>query len=929
MCVGMLGYSQIQHGYVKTLGRLANGEVVPGKVVSGVTIQVKQSNAIISGEDGTFSFPMPDKTYMLQRVQKKGFVLTDPDILSHQYTYSVNPLVILMADQAEQNAYRRAIEKSVRDKLYSDLEKRVAELEKQLEQKKITEEQYRELLNKIDNDYNNNEKIVKDMADRYVRIDFDSVDDFNRKISDCILNGRLTEADSLLETKGNIGKRVKELEQLSNANAAMHQKLELSEAMESKERNELAEDCFHKFTIHQMSNQHDSAAYYIELRADLDPACVNWQSDAGDFLFHYLNDYEGAKKYYQRNIDTHLAMGEGAKLDLAEDYTRIGEIYYVQRQSLKAIEYCEEALSIRLELLGENHPLTAESYNNLGLLKDPSLIYKAIKIVENLPGDTIPELAQYYENLAFLTLIRNQYYDRAMIYYLLPALDICKKYYGEESLRTADSYCSIGDLYYRQSQSVLARWWRDCPCALDAYHNALSIYEKAYGPNHLKVADVHLKMGRTLLELAQGNRNSDNVSIAKGYYALAEDEANHAIKLYQAHESKYGTAPEMMSTANDVLTQIQDDLSEEDNESGWVWADDPLQDKVNCYYDLGISHYDCGNNRQALNCFNTALKIYTEQNEETSFFMSDVYYRMGCVYFYEGDTIQAQTCFDKSISLCEEQADFFKLERIYYSLGELYDVNDKYDQAAECFRKIISQRFFNYSDYYLRTSVFERLAEVYEHQGQYDQALACCDSVPVHNVWKDPTTTLRYYNKKSEIYALKNDEDSALKCYDLALSELTDPQLKAIIHDNLGLLYCKFGHPEEAEKHLKIAFKIRDEADYQNEAEKIRTMAQSHLAYGRYYTCQNDSTQAIESFREAYGIHHMYSGKRSIALATCCEYAGEMYAHFSNYPAAIECYEEAYIIVLNEKGVYHKETISFRKRLDELKEESKQNQPPQ
>ena len=60
---------------------------------------------------------------------------------------------------------------------------------------------------------------ISEMAERYSKMDFDEVDEFNRRISSLILEGKLTEADSLLNTKGDINSRTDILRQHQKANA--------------------------------------------------------------------------------------------------------------------------------------------------------------------------------------------------------------------------------------------------------------------------------------------------------------------------------------------------------------------------------------------------------------------------------------------------------------------------------------------------------------------------------------------------------------------------------------------------------------------------------------------------------------------------------------------------------------------------------------
>ncbi|WP_294743465.1 hypothetical protein [uncultured Prevotella sp.] len=102
--------AQTQQGYVKTKGRLgSNGAVIHGTPLSGATVTVKGSNAVLSANNGKFSLVIPSNSYYLQSVQKQGYVLTDPDVLSKQYMQSKNPLTIVMEDKAQQAADRRAM----------------------------------------------------------------------------------------------------------------------------------------------------------------------------------------------------------------------------------------------------------------------------------------------------------------------------------------------------------------------------------------------------------------------------------------------------------------------------------------------------------------------------------------------------------------------------------------------------------------------------------------------------------------------------------------------------------------------------------------------------------------------------------------------------------------------------------------------------
>ena len=103
--------------------------------------------------------------------------------------------------------------KQIRRTLYEQLERKEAELKKLKTDKKISEKKYQEELQKLRANKVDNEKLIQDMAKRYAQLDYDQLDDKNRRISELILAGRLTEADSLLRTKGDIDSRIARIKQ--------------------------------------------------------------------------------------------------------------------------------------------------------------------------------------------------------------------------------------------------------------------------------------------------------------------------------------------------------------------------------------------------------------------------------------------------------------------------------------------------------------------------------------------------------------------------------------------------------------------------------------------------------------------------------------------------------------------------------------------
>jgi len=189
--------AQTQQGYVKTRGRLVNGKVVAGQRLSGVTVQVKGRNAVVSKANGTFSFPVPANRFAIQSVKKQGYVLVDPEVTARQYAYSSNPLILVMETPKKLNEDKLAVERNLYKNLEDEYKSKNVELKSLLDQNKIAIEEYRAVLSKLQDEFTSKQSEIDYMAYYFSRIDYDQLDEFNQNFSDFILNGRLSEAYDL------------------------------------------------------------------------------------------------------------------------------------------------------------------------------------------------------------------------------------------------------------------------------------------------------------------------------------------------------------------------------------------------------------------------------------------------------------------------------------------------------------------------------------------------------------------------------------------------------------------------------------------------------------------------------------------------------------------------------------------------------------
>ena len=147
----------------------------------------------------------------------------------------------------------------------------------------------------------------------------------------------------------------------------------------------------------------------------------------------------------------------------------------------KAEPLFEQALQIRKQVLGPEHPDTASSLNNLALLnvrigdyaKAEPLLQQALQIFKKVLGPEHPETATALSNLAGLYYERGDYAKAEPL--LQQALQIFRKVLGPEHPDTAASLNSLAVLYDHMGDYAKAE-------AL--YQQSLQINKKVLGPEH-------------------------------------------------------------------------------------------------------------------------------------------------------------------------------------------------------------------------------------------------------------------------------------------------------------------------------------------------------------------------------------------------------------------------------------------------------------
>ena len=677
--------AQVQHGYVKTRGRLAaDGAVIAGQRLNGATISIKGKGNVVSKNNGkangTFSFNMPGKTFCLTNVQKNGYQLCDHDLIGNPFQHSANDLIVVMDTPENALQDKLTSEKKIRRTLQRQLQEKENELEALKEQQKISLEEYRKQLQELYAAQENNEKLIADMAERYSTLDFDQLDEFQRRVAAFIQNGELTRADSLLNTKGSMEERSKELDRMDAAIktdaedlAKRQQAHEQSMAMKAKALEDFAADCFSRYEICKMQHKNDSAAYWLKLRASKDTMNVDWQLEAGDYICNFMADYDQALGYFQTGLNATVSQYEENSISLASCYAFIGGYHYFRGYYTQALDYYQKALGIQLGLLGEAHSEVAISYNNIGLAyyalgeydKAIEFYQKAILIFSEEAGENQCDIASGYNNLG-LALNRKGDFNQALDYYQ-KALKIQSEVLGQNHPNISVSLVNIGYIYYSKQK------YSD---AMDYYQKALDIQKEVLGKEHPLISSNYNNMGVACCALGD---------IAK---ALEYFQEAMAIQIHLLGENH----PDIATT----------------------------------YHNIGFAYYVQQNYTQALVYYQKALNILLEALGANNLSIASCYNNIGAVYSAQNDFQNALIYCLKALDirlgiLNENHPD---LANNYSNAGVLSNILEDYDDALTYFQKALKIQLEIYGEINPEIAAsYQNIAENYEALYNYPKAL--------------------------------------------------------------------------------------------------------------------------------------------------------------------------------------------------------------
>jgi tetratricopeptide (TPR) repeat protein len=382
-------------------------------------------------------------------------------------------------------------------------------------------------------------------------------------------------------------------------------------------------------------------------------------------------DFDKALLWYQKTLVIQEKMLGNGHPDTTVTYNNIASIYENKGDYAKALEWCMNNLRICEKIFGKEHLNTASAYNNIALIysrqgdydKALKLYQKALAVYEKERGRDHSYTAATYNNIALIYFHMGEY-DQALEWHQKD-LEICEKFLGKEHPDTATAYNNIARVYEKQGNFTKALEW---------YQEALEICQKAFG---------------------------EHPYTATAYNNIAE--------LY-SHLEDYKNASEWHQRALEIREKV-------------LGKKHPYT--ATSYNNIGlVCHYQ-GNYDQALEWYQKALEIRERVLGKKHPDTGIVYNNIAGVYDSQGDYDKALEWYQNDLEICEKVfgKEHTDTATTYNNIAGVYENQGDYNKALEWYQKalVIYEKIFG-KDHPDTVAVYNNIAGVYDSQQKYLKA---------------------------------------------------------------------------------------------------------------------------------------------------------------------------------------------------------------
>jgi tetratricopeptide (TPR) repeat protein len=381
----------------------------------------------------------------------------------------------------------------------------------------------------------------------------------------------------------------------------------------------------------------------------------------------------------------------------ALSYDRLAVSLDKQGKHAEAERHFLQALELRRKLLGEEHPHTALSYNNLAASQNALGKYteaerhvlKALELQRQLQGEEHHHTASSYNNLALIQNAQGQFAEAERNF--RKALDLRRKLLGEEHPATVQSFSNLALSLNAQGQYAEAE---------RNFRKALDLNRKLFGEEHPAVALSYNNLAsnqkaqgkfieaeqhaRKALDLRRKLLGEEHPHTASSYNNLADN---------QNSQGKYAEAERNFRKALDLARKL---LGEEHRHTAL------------CYNNLALSLNAQGKFAEAERNYRKALDLHRQLLGEEHPTIAFIYNNLASNYQDQGRFAEAEWEFLKALDLVrrllgEEHPD---TAQFYNNLAINQNAQGKYAEAERLWS--VGADLFDRTRLWFATSGLER-----------------------------------------------------------------------------------------------------------------------------------------------------------------------------------------------------------------------------
>jgi tetratricopeptide (TPR) repeat protein len=398
----------------------------------------------------------------------------------------------------------------------------------------------------------------------------------------------------------------------------------------------------------------------------------------------------------------------------ANSYDRVASNLNAQGRYTEAAGGYRKALAIYRQVLGEHHPDTATSYNNVaynlnaqGLYAEAAEGYsKALAIRQKVLGEDHADTATSYNNLALNLQAQGRYAEAAEG--LRKALAIWRKVLGEDHPRTAQGNNNVA--YNLQAQGRYAE-------AAEGFRKALAIRLKVLGEDHPDTAGSYNNVAYNLQ--------------AQGRYAEAAEGFRKALAI---HLKVLGEDhPDTARSYNNMAANLQDQGRYPQAAEGFAKAlairrkllGEGHPDTANSYNDEAHNFQAQARFVEAAEGYGKALAIYRKVLGENHPHTATCYNNGATILNWQGRHAEAAEGFRKALAIKRKALgeEHPSTASSYNNLAFTLQAQGRYPEAAEFSRKALAIRRKVLGEDHPDTAIsYNNVAGNLNAQGRYTEA---------------------------------------------------------------------------------------------------------------------------------------------------------------------------------------------------------------